>query len=800
MDAGWETGAWDTSWASGHDRSLDYARSSHEETGRRPRSRGSAPLATMAMLAATRPGVTRRQRIRLLMARRPAAAALLLFMALGFVLSAVAPMIPLLRLGYDVADLAYRVSALQSMLAGGSAALLNTSNLTEAQGHIDGIQRDLYEINGAVDLVGGPLGAVSHSMRNYRLLIHMGYDLTAAGDEALQVAQTLLTPLAGGALSSDASTPGITAADIGQARSQVADAQARVLDAVAVYNQLDTSALPAQLQPGSRYGQLLALLPLAPNAFVELNSLLDAAPALLGVGNPAYYVALAMDRTELRAGGGFMGNYGLLELDSGKQSKDRPLALTDTYKLDTQYFRENDPYIDVPSKCVQHSPKPPELYWWWPYRDLGVCLFNWGLRDSNLSPDFPSNARAAIDIVESAKGVPNNQPIQGVVAFTPVLIADLVAVTGPLDIPAFGAHVTADNLESTIHEFQDGGRGPPGVDRKEFTHQLSSLLLDRLKHLPKSQLKDVLGVVQEAIKNKDLQIYLSDPRAELILQQLGLASEVSRGEGDGFFVVDTNDGGNKANLYVTEHQTDVVTLLPNGGALHRAQISVTYDKQGPVYNPGSAFDDYSDVQRTYLPGDATIFGYAGFNGQGWYPSGCGGGKYWSLITYCDANFAHSVHPSTASDVSGRTMVMGPLLVWCGSATTANSYSTDTDSYACEHHPMQHTQTVYIEWYTPHAFNRGSDGHGVYTELVEKQPGTTAYKNSVATSLVTLTVYASTAALGGGQSLPGDTADQTITGATPQARDAAFTRLLQGGRVQKAFDGPLTTNTPVSVSF
>jgi hypothetical protein len=394
------------------------------------------------------------------------------------------------------------------------------------------------------------------------------------------------------------------------------------------------------------------------------------------------------------------------------------------------------------------------------------------------------------------------------VAFTPVLIADLLAATGPLDIPEFGAHVTADNLETSIHDYQLGGKTPPGVDRKEFTHQLSVLLLARLKTLPHSQLNAVFSIVEQAIKHKDLQIYLSDPRAELLLEQLGLSSEVSRGEGDGYFVVDTNDGGNKANLYVTEHQTDFVTLLPNGGALHRLQIAVTYAKpkttvvdgtiEGWVYNPSETFDDYSDVQRTYLPGDATIFGYAGFNDRIWAPGGCDTtyGLYWSIITFCDASFAHVVRPSTASDVSGRAMVMGPLLIVCGSTLPRGQDDYDV----CEHHPVTRTQTIYVEWYTPHAFNRGSDGHGVYTELIQKQAGTTVYKDGQPTSLVTTTVYVSTAALSGGQSLPGDSADQILTATSPITRDASFARLLQGNGIQKIFDGPLMTDTPVSISF
>jgi len=33
-----------------------------------------------------------------------------------------------------------------------------------------------------------------------------------------------------------------------------------------------------------------------------------------------------------------------------------------------------------------------------------------------------------------------------------------------------------------------------------------------------------------------------------------------------------------------------MTLLPNGGALHRWQSAVTYDKEGCAFNRGSAFD------------------------------------------------------------------------------------------------------------------------------------------------------------------------------------------------------------------
>ncbi|HEV2459513.1 MAG TPA: hypothetical protein VGS80_14240, partial [Ktedonobacterales bacterium] len=253
----------------------------------------------------------------------------------------------------------------------------------------------------------------------------------------------------------------------------------------------------------------------------------------------------------------------------------------------------------------------------------------------------------------------------------------------------------------------------------------------------------------------------NDPQAELILRQLGLSSAISTGNGDGFFVVDTNDGGNKANSYVTEKQTDYVTLLPDGGALHHLQISVTYVKNGPVYEGTEQQEDYVDMQRTYLPGNATILGYSGFVPPGTFglppPNGCAAAAA-IFDTSCDP--AHLfTSPTTASDVPGRTMVFGSLWLSCGGAIdpthpvetvqdfkhllSGNSRVLGYDFQTCYTAPITRTQNIYIEWYTPNAFTIDASGHGTYTELVEKQAGSGDFLLGVGDYL---TVYVDTSQL------------------------------------------------------
>ena len=745
-DAGWETGTWDTRWS----RSVDYRENAsrgqqydlaselradtYEDYDYADYDALEYSLDTLARLGAVGESLGRVARVRLLVRRRPAAAALLTLFLLGFMLTCFAPLIPILRLGYDAVDISRRVTTLRGIVTD-SSALFNATKLKEAQGEIDGITRDLYEINGAMNVAGAPLAAVNPEMRNYRLLVRIGYDVAASADEGINVVQTLLAPLQGGALSAG-NSPGITTSDMQQAKAVLADARTRMQDALAAYNSLDPQHMPSQLQPGSKYDKLLGLLPTANSALQELSAMLNFMPQLLGVGQPAAYLVVAMDRTELRAGGGFTGNFGYLVLDGGKESKTYPLSLHDVYQLDQDYYQKN---TANQADCASSGPQPPLIYWWWPYRDLPGCLYGWGLRDSNLSPNFPTNAAMALQIAQASGNVPTTVQTQGMIAITPTVIEEVLQAIAPkgLYLKDYNRTVTAQNLEHTIHEFQLGSKQPQNQQRKEFTHVLSSVMLDKIKSLHGSALKPVLAVLEKAIKEKDVQIYFSNPQAELVLEQLGLASTVYHGNSDGFFVVDTNDGGNKANQYVSEHQTDVVTLLPNGGALHHLQISVTYDKKGSVYQGTTNFEDYLDMQRTYLPGNATILGYSGFTPDVFGFSQCVG-MFASAITDCVSPVHAITGVTTESDVAGRTMVMGSVLVQCGPYENYQS-----DYYACDTNPTPHTVNTYIEWYTPNAFKMDTSGHGTYTELIEKQAGSADFLLGVGDYL---TVYVDTSQL------------------------------------------------------
>ena len=727
-------------------------------------------LNTIAQLSSTKRAMSRLDRLRLLWQRRPAAAGLLAIFLLGFLFTCLIPLVTVARLSGDMSDFSRRMADLEQLAAGGAPQLLFGGQLSAAQADVVAIQRDLYTINGVESVANLPLGAVIHSIHADQALTRIGYDLATAANDGVQVAQAVAIPLEGGLLAPSSAAPYVTAAKIQQARGWLDDADAHVYDAQLIYQQLDQSALPADYQTGGHYGALLAGLPAIHTMLGQLRTLLAAAPALLGVGQPAYYLVIGMNSSQLLPGGGFQGSYGVLQLSNGQQSLTSPLSLADTYQLDSLYAQKAGA---TTANCASPVTEPPASAWWWPRRC--VPTYGFGLRSANLSPDFGANAQAAMRVVQAAGKIPAGGSFQGVIAYTPGLITRILDATGPLPLPEYNITVTSGNLTHELRLLQSATPVSAGQDHQRFSRILLSDLMARLGSLQGPRFTALFAAIGEAIQAKDLQLYLTDPVTEATLQRMGLAASVNT-SGDGFFVVDTNTGGNEANLYVTETQTDLVTLLPNGDAFHQLAISVTYDKQGDVTLPGSTFQEYSDIQRVYLPGAAKIAGWSGYTPASLTPPACAstGRLYAALVTDCSQ--AHGIYGvSTGSDTPGRLMTLGSLLVLCGATAQGDwgAFSPAADAAACAARPQAHTQTIFLSWTTPHAYSPDSGGHGVWRELVEKQPGDTP----------TLAVYVTRG---------------SVSGAPVATSLAAFTSLTASA--QKVFSGPLTKDRMISYSF
>jgi hypothetical protein len=330
--------------------------------------------------------------------------------------------------------------------------------------------------------------------------------------------------------------------------------------------------------------------------FDEVDKLLPVLPTLLGIGTPANYLIEVLDSTELRPGGGFIGNYGIATFAGGR--------LTNAHITDVDL-------LDIPYRDAGHNiPFPPAYSW------FKVVVHAWSLRDSDLDADFPTAARYGEQnyLTEGGK-----VPIQGVIAITPALIQHVLKITGPIYVPEYKETVTAQNLIDRIHFHQlvQGGSdripSPDGHSslRKRFTELLAEHLLTRVRQLSPSGFAKFLQLIASSVRSKNIQLYFNSSNAEHLLQRFQLDSAIQAPVGDSLFIVNANIAGDKANNFIINSLDDRVTIDASGNATHRTTISYAWTLPGKAYGPA-----YRDYMRVYVPPDSNLQ-----TQDGWQPRG-----------------------------------------------------------------------------------------------------------------------------------------------------------------------------------
>lgn len=586
---------------------------------------------------------------------------------------------------------------------------LDTTKLQNAQKEFTAAHQDFSQLQYTIDHAS-VIQTVTQYFPQYRTQVttaraasQIGMDVATIGTKLVQTA-LVLAPSFHGSLLSSSSQPLVTPATLTLIGSTIDYMLPLLNDIQLQSHQLDINALPVSATSRAQFAQLLQALPQANSDLAQVRDLLGGIGWILGVGQPRTFLVQTMDSAELRPTGGFTGQYGELHINSGRVA---PFSLHDISFVE---------YVDNSPTIGQLA--PPQYRSWWPFA-------NWGLRDSNLSADFPTSAQIAMNLYKHEVG----HPVDGVILFTPTLIEHILNVIGPLQIPAYHETITAQNLEERLHYYQLDNAGirkeeivqhvsDPTAARKLFTSLVSQTLLNQVRHAPPDELLAIAREMLHDLKTKDIQVYVSNPQVEGLLVHYGDAAQIDLSTThDGLFVVQTNESASKASQYVRTIEHDTVTLDAHGGATHNLQLRLVYNQLGTVYG----YDTYSDYVRVYVPPTSKLLYSDGFDtgvplcGGAYvacpqydvYPKDellCPAGQFQPgaaapSITDPDGGHWHpldTVGPatSTTSDQPGRAMFAGLVVV-----------------------PKNCTMTVTLSWYVPPI------GQHPYSLLIQRQAGT-----------------------------------------------------------------------------
>ena len=250
-------------------------------------------------------------------------------------------------------------------------------------------------------------------------------------------------------------------------------------------------------------------------------------PFVLGYPQKTSLLVILQNKDELRPTGGFIGTYGILELEHGEILR---FDTHDIYHLD----------MPVKDKLNIKPPKPLEDY-------LGIK--KWYMRDANWSPDWPSSAKNIEDFYwKEDRLLPLKNKINnfdgkfaGAIAITPDFIIDLLKITGPIIID--GEEYNQYNFTNLLQYKVEKGYellGTPSWERKEVIGKIATEIKKRLFAFDSNKFYKLLNVLKNNLDEKNILIYFKDDNLEEIVSENNWGGKIKNNEGDYLMVVDAN--------------------------------------------------------------------------------------------------------------------------------------------------------------------------------------------------------------------------------------------------------------------
>lgn len=311
-------------------------------------------------------------------------------------------------------------------------------------------------------------------------------------------------------------------------------------------------------------------LPVILGTFDEFLNNAHIMADLLGGNGPRKYLFLFQNNTEMRATGGFIGSYGLLDISQGHV---RSFFVDGIFNPDGQ----------LKAKII-----PPG-----PIQKISAA---WSLHDSNWFPDFPTSARKAIDFYEKTGG----PTVDGVITLTPTVMEKLLALIGPVEMPDYGVTLTAENfVEKTQHEVEadyDKEENKP----KKILSDLAPIVLERVANAKDTgTLIGAAKVLSGGLKEKHILLYSENKDLQKIIAAQGWSGEILPAEKDYLSVINTNINGFKTDAVVEEDIDHHSEIREDGTIVDTVAITRRHKGGGTPYEWWNKVN--ADYMRVYVP-------------------------------------------------------------------------------------------------------------------------------------------------------------------------------------------------------
>ena len=378
-----------------------------------------------------------------------------------------------------------------------------------------------------------------------------------------------------------------------------------------VINKIDVNNLPDAYR--DKFSSLDKQANLLSN---NLANFVDAGISLkeaLGLSRDKRYLLIFQNNSELRASGGFIGSYALVDFRDGKI---RNLEVPGGGSYDTE------------AGLDMHVVAPKPL---WLVNPL------WHFWDANWWPNWPTTAKNLMWFYEKSDG----PSVDGVVSLTPTVIERLLEISGPIDLTKeYGLIIDSNNFWETTQKVvernnlvkthpdyvaglatsskvvdvrlplqQDLGNNSDNKPKKIIGDLMAKILETLPQKLNKDNLVKTISLLESSLSEKQIMFYFTDAGFQEAVSKRNWAGEIKSSDKDYLMVVDTNIAGQKTDRKISEKIEHFSDVSSDGTIINTLKITRTHNgiKNEPLTGVRN-----NDWLRIYVPLGSELISATGF--------------------------------------------------------------------------------------------------------------------------------------------------------------------------------------------
>jgi ABC-type multidrug transport system fused ATPase/permease subunit len=288
------------------------------------------------------------------------------------------------------------------------------------------------------------------------------------------------------------------------------------------------------------------------NGLSAFNEITEGLKIFLGTNKDKRYLFVFQNNTELRASGGFIGSYALIDFREGKI---RNMEVPSGGGYDTEAgLRE-----------LVASPEP-----------LHLVDPLWHFWDANWWPDWQKSAKKLMWFYERSDG----PTVDGVISLTPTVIEGLLEAIGPIDMSEdYGVIIDSENFWITTQAIAEEKLTKEQIDNGE-KHEPKKIIGDMLnklfeelpKRLNRESLVKIMASIENDLSGKHILFYFNDPELQKKAEDYGWAGRIKETKYDYLSIINTNIAGGKSDRKMEEEIKLDVNIENDGTVINTLKI------------------------------------------------------------------------------------------------------------------------------------------------------------------------------------------------------------------------------------